>query len=104
MSNSSIWPIRATTTGQSGPENNKMRQNHTWKHYLFALSLNVKQFYLTHWYGLSGAATPDQSEPENNANEGVLCIPQSAGIAEATLRQSLGKFYPSAEMQSAYLG
>ena len=40
--------------------------------HLFALSLNVKQFYRTP----SDANTPGQSGPGSDGNEGVLCIPQ----------------------------
>ena len=36
--------------------------------HLFALSLNVKQFYLT----LSGANNPSQREPRSNGNEGAV--------------------------------
>ena len=39
---------------------------------LFAYSLNIKQFYLT------------KRGPESNGNEGVLCIPQSSSITEAS--------------------
>ena len=40
--------------------------------HLFALSLNVKQFYLTH---RSGATTLGQSGSGSDGKEGVLCIP-----------------------------
>ena len=43
--------------------------------HLFAHSLNVKQFYLTHREDLSAAITLGQSRPGNNDNEGVLHIP-----------------------------
>ena len=33
---------------------------------------------------LLGATTPGQSEPGNDSNEGVLCIPQSSSITEIT--------------------
>ena len=46
---------------------------------LFALSLNVKQFYLT----LSGATTLGQSGPGSDDNEGVLYIPQCFSITGA---------------------
>ena len=49
--------------------------------HLFALSLNVKQFYLTH---RSGATTPGYSEPGSNGNEGVLHSPQSTSITGAS--------------------
>ena len=49
--------------------------------HLFALSLNVKQFYSTHRYStLSDVTNPDQSGPGSDGNEGVLCIPQCSGI------------------------
>ena len=59
---------------------------------------------------LSGATTPGQSGPECDGNEGVLCIPQSSCITEASssdclisyLVHSLGESYSSAEMQSVY--
>ena len=59
---------------------------------------------------LSGATTPTQSGPGNNGNEGVLCIPQSSSITEASPldylvsypEHSLGKSYSSAEKQSGY--
>ena len=59
---------------------------------------------------LSGATTPIQSGPGSDGNKGVLCIPQSSSITEASssvclvsyLGHLLGKSYPSAEMQSVY--
>ena len=59
---------------------------------------------------LSGATAPGQSGPESNGREGVLHIPQSSSITEASpsdswvsyLGHSLGECYPSAEMQSVY--
>ena len=59
---------------------------------------------------LSGATTPGQSEPRSNHNEGVLCIPQSSSITEASPSDSLvsypghllGESDPNAEMQSEY--
>ena len=47
--------------------------------HLFAFSLNVKQFYLTH-RNLSGTTTPSQSQPESDGSEGVLCVPQSSNV------------------------
>ena len=72
--------------------------------YLFAQSLNVKQFYLT----LSDATTPSQSGPRSDGNEGVLCIPQTptgtslSDCLVSYLGHSLGESYFSAEMQSVY--
>ena len=43
---------------------------------LFALSLNVKQFYLI----LSGAPTPSQGRSGSNAMKGALQIPQNSSI------------------------
>ena len=47
-----------------------------------------------------------QSGPGSNGNEGVLHIPQSSSITEASpsdcLGRSLRESYPSAEMQSVY--
>ena len=59
---------------------------------------------------LSGATAPGQSEPMSDGNEGVLRIPQSSSIIEASpsdclvsyLVHLLGECYPSAEMQSVY--
>ena len=59
---------------------------------------------------LSGATTLGQSGPESNGNKGVLCIPQRSSITGTLpldclvsyLRHSLGKSYPSAEMQLVY--
>ena len=59
---------------------------------------------------LSGATTPGQSGPENDGNKGVLHISQSSNITGALAldglmsypRHTLGKYYPSAEMQSVY--
>ena len=45
--------------------------------HLFAHSLSVEQFYLTHTI-LSGATTPGWSGPGSNGNEGALHIPQSS--------------------------
>ena len=38
---------------------------------------------------LSGATTPAQSGPGNNGNKGVLCIPQSSSITEASTSDCL---------------
>ena len=59
---------------------------------------------------LSGATTPAHSGPESDGNEGVLYIPQSSSITEASLSDclvsypgySLEEFYPSAERQLVY--
>ena len=59
---------------------------------------------------LSGATTSSQSGPGSNDNEGVLCIPKSSSITEASpsdclmsyTGHSLREPYPSAEMQSVY--
>ena len=76
----------------------------------WVLSLNVKQFYLTH-KNLSGATTPGQSGPGSDGNEEVLCIPQSSRITVNSLSNCLvsllghmlrGCSYPSAEKQSMY--
>ena len=56
---------------------------------------------------LSSATTPGLSVPGGNVNKGVLCIPQSSNITEASLsdflvsyqRNSLGECNPFAEMQ-----
>ena len=58
----------------------------------------------------SGATTLGQSEPGSDGNEGLLRIPQSSSITEASLSyclvsltgHSLWESYPSAEMQSVY--
>ena len=59
---------------------------------------------------LSGATILNQSGPWSNANERVLCIPQSFSITEASLSDCLvlnsghflGEPYPSAEMWLVY--
>ena len=59
---------------------------------------------------LSGATTLGQSGPESDDNDGVLCIPQSFSVTEASPsdylvlypRHSLEKSYPSTVMQSVY--
>ena len=59
---------------------------------------------------LSGATTPSQSGPGSNGNKGVLCIPQSSSITEASPSDCLvsypghllGESYSSAEMQLMY--
>ena len=59
---------------------------------------------------LSGSTTQGQSVPASNGIEGVLYIPQSSSITEASLSDCLvsypgyllGESYPSAEMQSVY--
>ena len=56
------------------------------------------------------ATTPGQSGVGSDGNEGELCISQGSSINGASpwdcllsdLRHSLGKSYPSAEMQSVY--
>ena len=74
--------------------------------HLFALSLNVKQFYRT----LTGATTPGQSGPRGNGNEGTLNIPQNSSITRASPSDCLVSYpghalwesYLSADMQSVY--
>ena len=57
---------------------------------------------------LSGAATPGQSGPECNGDEGVLCISQSSsmtGTSPSDCCHILGTYWgvlPSANMQSVY--
>ena len=61
---------------------------------------------------LSVATTPGQSEPGNNSNEGMLCIPKSSSITgNLTIRlfsviswTLVGRevSYPSAEKRSVY--
>ena len=61
---------------------------------------------------LSGATTPGQSGPQSNANEGVLCIPQSSSIIGASPSDCLVPYpghswwwwgsYFSEEMQLVY--
>ena len=59
---------------------------------------------------LSSATNPGQSGPGSDGNEGVLHVPQSFSITEASPSDclmsypghSLGEFYPSAEIQSVY--
>ena len=55
---------------------------------------------------LLGATTPGQSDPGNNGNERILCIPQISSITEASLSDCLGhslrQSYPFAEIQSVY--
>ena len=41
---------------------------------------------------LSGATVPGQSEPGNNGNEGVLCIPQSSSITGTSSSDCLVSF------------
>ena len=51
---------------------------------------------------LSGTTTPGLSRPGSNANEGVLCIPQSSSIRLFSVTfpgHLLGKFYSSVKMQ-----
>ena len=75
--------------------------------HLFALTLNVKQFYLT----LSCAITPDQRGPGSDGNEEVLCIPQNPSITRASPSDCLVSYpghslgedsYSFAEIQSLY--
>ena len=59
---------------------------------------------------LSVATTPGQGWPVSIGNKGIICIPQSSSITEASPSDclmsypghSLGEFYPSAVMQSGY--
>ena len=59
---------------------------------------------------LSGTTTPGQSGPGRDGNEGVLHIPQSSSITEASPSTCLVSYaghlleesYPSAEMQLVY--
>ena len=78
--------------------------------HLFAHSLNVKQFCLTHRLDPIRCYHSSQSGPGNNGNEGVLCIPQSSSITGASssdclvsyIGHSLGESYLSVEIQSVY--
>ena len=72
--------------------------------HLFAHSLNIKQFYLTH-------PIRCYSEAGSDSNEGVLRIPQISGITGVSSSDCLASYpghllvggsYPSVEMQSAY--
>ena len=75
--------------------------------HLFALSLNVKQFYSTYRVG---ETTLDQSGSGSDGNERELRIPQSFGITGTSTSDylvsyrdhSLRESYPSAEVQSVY--
>ena len=51
---------------------------------MFAHSLNVKKFYFTHRWDLSGSITPGVSEPGSSGNEGILCIHQNFSINGAS--------------------
>ena len=51
--------------------------------HLLALSLNVKQFYLTHRLDPIRHDLSDQRGPESSSNEGVLSIPQSSSFTGA---------------------
>ena len=59
---------------------------------------------------LSGATTPGQSRPGSDGNERVLCIPQISSFTGSSPSDclmiypghSLGKSYPSAEIQLVY--
>ena len=59
---------------------------------------------------LSGDTTPGQSRPGSDGNEGLLRIPQSSSITEASQSDclvsypghSIGESYPFCEMQSVY--
>ena len=58
---------------------------------------------------LSSATTPGQSGPCSDGNEGVLCIPQSSSITEASPSDCLVSYpghleesYTSTEMQLVY--
>ena len=74
-----------------------------------ALSLDVKQFYLSH-RTLLGTTIPDESVPGSDGKEEVLHIPQSSTITGASSSDCLMSYpghlslrsYPSAEMQSVY--
>ena len=73
--------------------------------HLFAHSLNIELFYLTHRYlTLSDATTSDQSGLRRNGNEGVLHILQTSpsDCLVSYLGHLLGESYPSAEIQSVY--
>ena len=47
---------------------------------LFALILNIKQFYLTRWEDPYMCSTAGHSGPVCDGNEGVLRIPQSSSV------------------------
>ena len=100
--------------------NNSVWHNHR---FLFTNSLNIsKQFYFKQFslawvefssiwhkdWTLFGATTPGQSWAGSDGNEGVLRIPQSSSITEASpsdclvsyLGHSFGVSYPSEERRS----
>ena len=63
---------------------------------MFALSLSIKQFYLTH-----SAITPSHNGPENDGNEGgTLHSPNSSITASSP---GGGGSYTFAEMQFLYI-
>ena len=84
----------------------QLNLSHISKSHLFALSLNIKQFYRPIPRTLSGATTPVKK-----GSEGVLHIPPNSSITGASPSDSFVKYlgyslvagsYPSAEMQSVY--
>ena len=86
-----------------------MSKQFFFKQFSLALVHNFSSIWLID-RTLSGATTPGQSGPGSDGNEGVLHIPQSSSITEASpsdclvsyTGHSFGVFYSSAEMQSVY--
>ena len=72
----------------------------------FCISTRCSSILPIDWT-LSSTTTPGQSEPGRDSNEEVLCIPQSSSITGNSPSDffvsypghSLGRSYPSAEMQ-----
>ena len=75
----------------------------------FSISLHFSSIRLV-YRAQSGTTTPGKSGPASDGNEGMLRIPQSSSITEASpsdclasyLGYSLGESYPSAEVPSVY--
>ena len=54
----------------------------------FTISMLFSSIQPIDWF-LSGATIPDQSGPESNGNEGVLCIPHNPCITGTSLSDCL---------------
>ena len=88
---------------------NFKQSNLTWI-YSLNIQLKVKKgnskkfilvFIFTHKMTLSGATTSGQTGPRSDGNEGVLCIPQSSSITEASTLDCLVS-YPGHPLGDTY--
>ena len=82
IKNSSIWNNSLLKKNNSSIWNNSVLQTKTVPFQTFKFGISIQ--FISIWpidRNLSGATTPDLSEPERDGNEGILCFLQSSSIS-----------------------